>query len=96
MTTNYSFSPGKRNLLSLFSVTLILVFINTLVFLVLSFFPSSFLIDYIAISLNNIQELRFWTFLTSMFMHGGLLHLFANMLSLIFIGGLVEKIIGPK
>jgi membrane associated rhomboid family serine protease len=50
----------------------------------------------LAISLGNIQQLRLWTFLTSMFMHAGLFHLFANMLSLFFIGGLVERILGPK
>ena len=37
-----------------------------------------------------------WTFVTSMFMHGGLGHLFANMLSLMFIGNFVEKLIGRK
>jgi len=29
-------------------------------------------------------------------MHGGLFHLFANMFSLLFIGGLVEKILGAR
>ena len=37
-----------------------------------------------------------WTFITSMFMHGGLGHLFVNMVSLMFIGGFVEKLIGGK
>jgi membrane associated rhomboid family serine protease len=37
-----------------------------------------------------------WTFITSMFMHGGLGHLFVNMISLMFIGGFVEKLIGYK
>jgi len=37
-----------------------------------------------------------WTFLTSMFMHAGLGHLFVNMVSLMFIGGFVEKLIGKK
>jgi len=37
-----------------------------------------------------------WTFFTSMFMHAGLTHLFVNMLSLVFIGGFVEKLIGKK
>jgi len=46
--------------------------------------------------LNVLQGKYLWTFLTSMFMHGGFFHLFANMLSLLFIGGLVEKILGRK
>ena len=37
-----------------------------------------------------------WTFVTSMFMHGGLNHLIMNMISLMFIGGFVEKLIGKK
>jgi uncharacterized protein len=37
-----------------------------------------------------------WTFFTSMFMHAGLGHLFVNMLSLMFIGNFVEKLIGKK
>jgi membrane associated rhomboid family serine protease len=37
-----------------------------------------------------------WTFLTSMFMHAGLFHLFANMVSLMFIGNFLEKLIGKK
>jgi hypothetical protein len=37
-----------------------------------------------------------WTFITSMFMHAGLAHLFVNMVSLMFIGSFVEKLIGKK
>ena len=37
-----------------------------------------------------------WTFITSMFMHGGLTHLFVNMISLMFIGNFVEKLIGKR
>ena len=37
-----------------------------------------------------------WTFVTSMFMHAGFAHLFVNMVSLMFIGNFVEKLIGKK
>jgi len=37
-----------------------------------------------------------WTFVTSMFMHAGFGHLFVNMVSLMFIGSFVEKLIGKK
>jgi len=37
-----------------------------------------------------------WTFLTSMFMHAGFFHLFVNMISLMFIGNFVEKLIGKR
>jgi len=54
-------------------------------------------VGFIAIKPSNILAGRYvWTFLTSMFMHVGFFHLFANMLSLFFIGGLVEKLLGKK
>ena len=37
-----------------------------------------------------------WTFITSMFMHANLTHLFVNMISLLFIGSFVERLIGKK
>jgi hypothetical protein len=37
-----------------------------------------------------------WTFVTSMFMHAGFAHLLVNMISLMFIGNFVEKLIGKK
>jgi len=37
-----------------------------------------------------------WTFLTSMFMHAGFGHLLVNMISLMFIGSFVEKLVGKK
>jgi membrane associated rhomboid family serine protease len=37
-----------------------------------------------------------WTILTSMFMHGGVMHLFFNMLGLFFFGGAVESRLGAR
>jgi len=37
-----------------------------------------------------------WTFFTSMFVHAGFSHLFVNMVSLMFVGNFVEKLIGRK
>jgi membrane associated rhomboid family serine protease len=54
-------------------------------------------VEHIAIKPSNIVEGKYlWTFLTSMFMHAGFFHLFVNMFSLMFVGSLVEKIIGRK
>ncbi len=54
-------------------------------------------IDQVAINPSNILNgLYIWTFLSSMFMHGGFFHLLINMLSLYFVGGLVEKLLGKK
>ena len=89
----------KRNFFSNFSVNTNLIFINVIcffVFALLIFFNAKFL-DYIALKPSNILQGKYlWTFLTSMFMHGGFFHIFANMFSLLFIGSLVEKILGAK
>jgi hypothetical protein len=54
-------------------------------------------IDYIALKPAYIIQGKYlWTLVTSMFMHGSLFHLFANMMSLFFLGGLLERIIGKK
>ncbi|GAI76499.1 unnamed protein product, partial [marine sediment metagenome] len=54
-------------------------------------------IDAVAIKPSNILDGKYlWTFLTSMFMHVGFFHLFVNMLSLFFIGSLVERLVGSR
>jgi len=97
--------------LSSLSVTLWLIIIDVVVYFTLILnFPNQtidiggkayqtfhpFIQENIAIGLENISELRIWTFVTSMFMHGGIFHLFMNMISLLFVGGLVEKLLGKK
>ena len=88
----------KRGFFS--SATNIIIVLNIIFFLI--FFPiliiskGSF-VDYIAIKPENILHGKYlWTFITSMFMHGGPFHLFANMFTLFFIGNLIEQIIGKK
>ena len=54
-------------------------------------------LNFIALKPGNILSgNNLWTILTSMFMHGSFFHIFANMLTLLFIGSLVEKILGKK
>jgi uncharacterized protein len=81
------------------SMNLVLILINVLAFIIFSILLSlNFItIDFIAIKPSNIFAGKYlWTFITSMFMHASFLHIFANMLSLVFAGSLVEKIIGKK
>lgn len=99
----YQIYPNKRkSFFSGMSVTVNLILINVVFFILvwmllsLGVISQDFFNDNIAISLDNVKELRLWTFLSSMFMHGGLFHLFANMLSLFFIGSLVERILGSR
>lgn len=83
------------------SYTLWIIVANVVVFIIgialLSYNPR--FIDYIALlPANIIQGKAVWTLLTSMFMHAPntLSHLLVNMISLLFIGSFVEKLIGKK
>jgi len=91
-------SFGKVNGFSL-SLNTIFIIINVVAFIVFSLlWRLGYLsIDAIAINPANILQGKYvWTFLTSMFTHGGFFHLFVNMLSMFFVGSLVERLIGRK
>jgi len=103
----YNFSPRKRSLFGGFSVNTNIIFLNIAFFIgVMVYIVSSGIstqaqmmsfYDYIALKPSNVLQGKYlWTFLTSMFMHGGFWHIFANMFSMLFIGSLVERILGPK
>ena len=89
----------KRSFFASLSINTNLILINvvlSIIFSILILNNTKFL-DYIAIKPANIFQAKYlWTFLTSMFVHGGFFHIFANMFSLLFIGSLVEKILGAK
>ncbi len=92
-------SGRKRGILSSFSVTSIIIFINIFTFLLFSVLvgTETIKVDSVAIKPGNIFQGKYiWTFITSMFMHAGFFHLFVNMLSLLFVGSFIEKIIGKK
>lgn len=89
----------KRNFLNSLSVNTTLILINVLLFFIFTILISTGLlsIDFVAIKPANILQGKYlWTFLTSIFMHAGFFHLFVNMLSLFFIGGPIEKLLGRK
>jgi len=79
-------------------MNLIIILVNVICFAVFSILLSLNILtwDNIALSVQGIEAGKIWTLLTSMFMHTGLLHLFVNMFSLIFVGSLIEKLIGKK
>ncbi len=94
----YLFNPGKKNSLSL---TVQLIIVNLFLYIVGMFlfaiYGEGFLTQNIALNPSFIlQGGKLWTFITSIFMHGGFFHIFANMFSLFFIGGFLERIIGRK
>jgi len=85
------------------SWTLVLIAINVIFFL-LVMFASVFisaeqfnaLMSYIALT-PSLALARPWTIITSMFMHApGFTHIFVNMMSLVFIGSFLEKLVGKK
>lgn len=100
MVRIYNMSQKKSSIIfGNLSINIILILLNVVLFIIFSILISSNLlfIDSVAIKPSNIIQGNYlWTFLTSMFMHAGFFHLFANMLSLLFIGSLVEKILGKK
>ncbi len=92
---------GISPVFSNISHTMIIILVNVL------FFIAFFLLSYSlggdsAVSLVALQPAtilagkNLWTFITSMFMHANFTHLFVNMISLMFIGSFVEKLIGRK
>jgi len=89
----------KRRKLFNFNVNLLLIIINVVCFVlfsILTYINPNFL-EYIALKPSNItSNLYLWTFVTSMFMHAGFFHLFVNMFSLLFVGNLVERLIGKR
>ncbi len=89
----------KKGFVSGITLTTQLVILNVVLFFIFSILISSGIIsiEHVALNPSNIVEgLYVWTFITSMFMHGNFFHLFVNMLSLFFVGGLVERILGKK
>ena len=96
----YQINPKRRrSIFGSLSLNTIFIIINVVAFILFTILISLkvFSIDSIAIKPSNILAGKdIWTFITSMFMHAGFFHLLVNMLSLFFVGSLVEKIIGRK
>jgi membrane associated rhomboid family serine protease len=89
----------KRNIFQIFSLNTILIIVNVLFFAVFTLLNYLGIISINSIALkpsNVIGGKYLWTFLTSMFMHAGVFHLLVNMFSLVFVGSLIEKILGKK
>ena len=97
----YKINPKKKNFIFNLSLSNQLIILNIITFFItfvlLNFYGEEFVLNYIALTPSMILSGKsVWTLLTSMFMHGGAFHLFANMFSLFFIGNFLEKLIGRK
>jgi membrane associated rhomboid family serine protease len=102
MTEIYQINGKKKsNIFQRISLTNKLIIINIITYIasliIVSVYGDNFYLRNIAITPSLILSGKaIWTFVTSMFSHLQFFHLFANMLSLFFIGNFLEKIIGRK
>lgn len=97
MNGNRRSSAGTFNFFKNLSITNWIVLINVVVYILVSLFvPASIIQNDIAVSAQNVFQGRIWTVLTSVFMHASVFHLLVNMISLMFIGNFIERIVGRK
>ena len=77
-----------------------IILINVIAFFLLFILIGSLgekFVDSVALQPSSLfAGKNIWTIITSMFMHSGIAHLLANMISLFFIGLFVERLIGKK
>ena len=81
------------------SFTLVLVVIDVIIYLVVSSlaYNNPGIMDFVALKpLDILAGRNLWTIFTSMFMHASPWHLIMNMLSLIFLGSFLERLIGKR
>lgn len=100
---SYGLVNGKRKFRFHLSATSVIIIVNVVVFLVLlalGFSDASCgesICKYVALKPSNILHGKeLWTLLTSVFMHANFTHILFNMISLFFVGSLLEKIIGKR
>jgi membrane associated rhomboid family serine protease len=89
----------KRSLFEKLSVTWWLIILNSVLFIIFYSLISAGVLLWSEVGLVPslvLQGQNLWTFLTSMFMHASLEHILFNMISLFFVGMLLEKIIGRR
>lgn len=92
---------NKKRGISRFSIVILLILINVILFfatfILMAIFGDSFIFDLFALKPSYfIVGKNLWSLLTSMFMHLNFAHLFFNMISLFFVGTLLERIVGKK
>lgn len=70
-------------------LTLLLVLLSV-IFYIATWQNPDYFVENLGFSLNALAEGRYYTILTSLFMHANLLHLVTNMIALLSLGGSVE------
>lgn len=90
------FRPGRFQILP--TIVKNLIIINAIMVFA-QFVLSKFgidLSDYLGLHYWKSEHFQPWQFLTHMFMHGGIAHIFFNMFALWMFGSVLENIWGPK
>lgn len=79
------------------TVTNVIIAINVIVFLAEYLGPVSLYrtIDAQALTTSVVYTGAWYTLITSMFMHGGLMHILCNMITLYWVGSILEHAYGP-
>ncbi|MFB6088501.1 MAG: rhomboid family intramembrane serine protease, partial [Candidatus Aenigmatarchaeota archaeon] len=80
-------------------ITYVLIISFFIVFLIMGFLPEQTneqIYRNYSFSLKNLFDGKIWTFLTSMFIHGGASHLVLNCIALFFFGTALEDKITTK
>ena len=57
---------------------------------------SDLIVEYLAFSGSNLLKGRLWTLITSLFLHGDIMHLVGNMLFLYIFGNTLEEELGAR
>jgi len=94
---NQQYRPGGFRVLP--PVVKNLIIINALFFLATFALGSAFdidLADYLGLHYVASSKFNAFQFVSYMFMHGGLFHLFFNMFALWMFGNMLENVWGPK
>ena len=97
--TKRNLNQGRYNFFSRLDVTGRIIFVNVLFFIFgyILIILNENNVKYLALQPSAILQGQYlWTFLTSMFMHANVFHLFVNMFVLLSLGSFCERIIGGK